>query len=103
MREIQGTNHFFGKHLPSVLRRAGFENVEGSASCETYGTPEAIASYADISALSLEEPAVLTVAREQGWADEETVERWCVAIREWGADPDSWAILMRCEAVGFKP
>ena len=97
-----GTNHFLGKQLPSLLRHAGFEDVMGSASCESYGTPEAMAYWADLFVRYLQDPDRMEVAQNQGWADETTVARWGAAIKEWGADPDSFAVLMRCEAVGWK-
>jgi len=101
-RSHQGTNFYLGKKLRGLLRHAGFENVVASASVESQGTTEAMMREAERMVGVLEAPQTRQIALDHQLADETTLKRWAVALREWGAHPDSFHAAIHCEAVGWK-
>ena len=101
-RSHQGTNYYLGKELRGLLRHAGFENVIASASVESQGTTEAMMRQAGRMVVVLEAPDTRQIALDHQLADEATLKRWAVAMREWGAHPDSFHAVIHCEAVGWK-
>jgi len=101
-RSHQGSNVRIGKQLRGLLRHASFENVVATASVESQGTTEAMMREAERMVGVLEAPETRQIALDHQLADEATLKRWAVAMREWGAHPDSFHVLIRCEAVGWK-
>ncbi len=101
-RSHQGSNLSIGKELRGLLRHAGFENVVASASVESEGTTEAMMREAGRMVGVLEAPETRQIALDHQLADEATLKRWAVAMREWGAHPDSFHLRIHCEAVGWK-
>ncbi len=101
-RSHQGTNFYIGKKLRGLLRHAGFENVVASASVESAGTTEAMMREAGRMVSVLEAPETRQIALDHHLADKATLKRWVVALREWGAHPDSFHVAVHCEAVGWK-
>jgi hypothetical protein len=47
-------------------------------------------------------PSNLETAVRLGWADADLVERIGGAWKEWGAHPDAFLAILRCEAVGWR-
>ena len=101
-RSRQGINFYLGKELRGLLRHAGFENVVASASVESAGTTEAMMREAGRMVSVLEAPETRQIALDHQLADEATLKRWVVAMREWGAQPNSFHVTIHCEAVGWK-
>ena len=101
-RSYQGSNFYLGKDLRGLLRNAGFENVVASASVEWQGTTEAMMREAGRMVGIIEAPETRQIALDHQLADEATLKRWAVAMREWGAHPDSFHACIHCEAVGWK-
>lgn len=87
-----GGNLRLGKSLRGLLNRAGFVNVEASASYDTFGNPDAIRMMGNYLASSI---------LETDWADGETREKISEAAKEWAEKPDAFAAQCWCEAVGW--
>jgi len=98
----RGTDLQFARNLRGVLGRAGFGHVEASASCDSFGTPEAVRRRAKTLLGIRQHPDFIKFAIESGQADLETLDRMKVAWKEWGEHPDSFAAQIKCEAVGWK-
>ena len=98
----RGTDLQFAKSLRGVLGRAGFRRVEASASCDSYGTPEAVRLRANTMVRIRQQADFIKFIVESGKADLETLDRMNVAWKEWGEHPESFAAQIRCEAVGWK-
>lgn len=97
----RGMDIFAGRRVASLLREAGFHDVVGSASYDSYGTPEAVRQAAEQHARRIE-TVVAEHAIEHGLADRATMDRMAAAWREWGAHPDSFWGAAHGEAVGWK-
>jgi ubiquinone/menaquinone biosynthesis C-methylase UbiE len=102
LRSRQGSNLRIGKQLRGILRHAGFKNVVASASVESHGTTEAMMRLAERMVRVLEAPETRQTAFDHQLVDETTLKQWSVALRDWGAHPDSFHAFIRCEAVGWK-
>jgi SAM-dependent methyltransferase len=101
-RKQNGGDMRRGKHLPSLLRQAGFTRVYTSASYECHGTVESTRSF--ISRWQI--PGAGPVTEEQwirlGLADRETLERMRDAWKQWAESPDAFLARPFCEAVAWK-
>ncbi len=91
-----------GRHLRSMMRRAGFNVTEFSASCSNANTPEAVqrsvASYmAWMANLPLFDEAI-----EVGWVDRPTLNDIEAKMRRWSEHPDAFLALGHCKALGRK-
>lgn len=89
-----GGNLRLGKSLRGLLNRAGFVNVEASASYDYRGTPEAIHWMGNYLASSIV---------ETDWADRETLEKINAAAKAWSENPDAFVAQCWCAAVGWVP
>ena len=87
--ESRGSDVTLGKHLPTILREAGFTNTIKSVSADTKGTPEAVRSHAEITLSLLDGPFGRDIV-DKGWADMSTVEQLKDSIRAWGEHPDAF-------------
>ena len=95
-----GGDPYFARRHRAVLREVGFVRVVASASCESYGTPEATRWIGEVMARYI--PSNLETAVRLGWADAELVERIGAAWKSWGEHPDAYLAILRCEAVGWR-
>ena len=98
----RGIDNRIGMRLRSVLREGGFEQVEGSASYDCYGTPEATRFFAAAFVRGLNNPALGEFAAQSNLADRERLERMREAWKRWGEQPDSLHAAAYGEAVGWK-
>ena len=81
-----------GRSLRSMVRTTGFSRVVGTASAETYGTPdESLAYAADVVRLLA---AASGTGAARGWG----VHR---GFRKWGEHPDAFWASTWCEVVGW--
>ena len=91
-----------GRRHREVLRKAGFEKIHASASCECDGTPEATRRRGCMAAHAAE--TYLTgVAVQQGWATAVELKEMATACRTWAEHPDAFDTITWCEAVDSKP
>ena len=97
-----GTDLQFAKSLRGLLGRAEFRHVEASASCDSFGTPEAVKRWAKIKVRLMQNADFVKFVIGSGRADLEALDRIKVAWKAWGEHPDSFAAQIKCEAVGWK-
>jgi SAM-dependent methyltransferase len=92
--EADGESPQIGRSLRAIVRAAGFGRVVGTASVETYGTPdESRAFAADLVAL--------LAAGRFGDPARAEVGAFTEAFRKWGEDPDAFWASTWCEVVGW--
>ena len=91
-----------GRTLRGLLGQAGFSRVEGSASYECFGSPEATRWFAELWVGYLEESSFGEMVNRLGWADDSQIESICDGWRAWGEHPDAFCARAWCEAVGWK-
>lgn len=92
----------FGRRHRQILREAGFVEIVGTSSCDSYGTPESTLSFSKYFG-----EAYLNQHRElilkQGWATAADLEAMRDALLSWGNSQDAFYSRCRCEALGRKP
>lgn len=97
-----GGDPFMGRHLRTLLREAGFENTTGSASSETWGTPQLARSMMRVLMDEFTGPKIAQTAIQMGWADQAQMEKAASALKDWGDHADAFMAIVWCEAVGWK-
>ena len=97
----RGSNLKVGKHLPAILRDAGFEGVEISATFRKTWSREAVHDFGSRFAwITREQIAPFAVDRE--WATPAEISAISEAWSRWAEHPDSFSSAPMCEAVGWK-
>jgi ubiquinone/menaquinone biosynthesis C-methylase UbiE len=97
----RGTDLHFGSRLRGVLSAAGFQRVQASASCDSFGTPEAVRTWAATVVRVLQQGDLVAHATAAGWTDRESLDRMCAAWTSWGERPDAFHASVMGEAVGW--
>ncbi|WP_341526207.1 methyltransferase domain-containing protein [Nostoc sp. UHCC 0302] len=92
-------NLYVGRELRALLRKAGFTNINASASYECYEPLSLITEYL---ALRIETSQNIEQAVEKGWTDEQTITAMSRALRELSQHPDGFFAQAWCEVVGQK-
>jgi SAM-dependent methyltransferase len=91
-----------GRRHRQILREAGFIEIAGPASSDSYGTPESTASFSKYwTDVFLVQHRELVLTR--GWATVSELNAMRDALLSWGTGPDAFYSRCRCEAVGRKP
>jgi hypothetical protein len=98
----RGSDISLGKHLPTILREAGFRDTIKSVSADTKGTPEETRAHAEITIYLLEGPFGRDIV-DRGWGDQAVVDHLKESIGAWGAHPDAFFGNVHVEVVGWKP
>lgn len=98
----RGSNVTLGKHLPAILREAGFTDTIKSVSADTKGTSETVRSHAEITLSLLDGPLGRDIV-EKGWANKSTVASLKESIHAWGEHPDAFFANVHVEVIGWKP
>jgi ubiquinone/menaquinone biosynthesis C-methylase UbiE len=98
----RGSDVRLGKHLPTILRQAGFSRTIKSVSADTKGTLEGTRARAQITVSLLDGPFGRAIS-EKGWGDASTVARLKQSIRAWGEHPDAFFANVHVEVAGWKP
>lgn len=101
-QEFRGSNVNIGRHLPSILRKAGFTNCIKSVSADTKGTQSEIQSHAEIT-LNLIEGPLGEASLKNEWTDKKSIENIKREITRWGENPDSFFSNVHIEVIGWKP
>lgn len=101
-RQHCGGVAFMGRQLRTLLREAGFARTEGTASSETWATPDRTRSISSIMKEEFTGPKIAKAAIENGWADEAELEGISRALDDWGVHPDAFMAIFWGEAVGWK-
>ena len=100
--ESRGSDIHIGRHLPAILREAGFHGMLKSVSADTKSSPEEVRSHAEITTFLLDGPFGQDIVN-QGWADQQVVEDLKESIRAWGEHPDAFFANVHVEVIGWKP
>lgn len=101
-RQHCGGDPFMGRRLRALIREAGFAQTTGSASSETWGTPELAKSMMAVLIDEFTGPRIAETAIQQGWADQEHMDRAAKALKDWGDHDDAFMAIVWCEVVGWK-
>jgi len=101
-RQHCGGDPFMGRRLRALLREAGFEKTIGSASSETWGTPQLTQSMKSVLKEEFTGPKIAETAIQMGWADQAQMDSAVSALKEWGDHADAFMAIVWCEAVGWK-
>jgi ubiquinone/menaquinone biosynthesis C-methylase UbiE len=97
-----GGDPFMGRRLRALLREAGFANTVGSASSETWGTPQLAQSMMCVLMDEFTGPKIAETAIQMGWADQAQMDKAASVLRDWGDHADAFMAIVWCEAVGWK-
>jgi SAM-dependent methyltransferase len=92
--EADGESPQIGRSLRAIVRAAGFGRAVGTASVETYGTP-------DESRACAEDLVRLLAAGRFGDPARAEVGAFIEAFRKWGEHPDAFWASTWCEVVGW--
>jgi len=99
VRQRNGGNPFMGRHLHRLLREAGFQRTEMSASTWTAGTVEEIQLCAAFLKAQLRGFAS-TVLQEQ-WMDQSSLDAVTDEFDLWSARQDAFYMDTYCEVLGY--
>jgi ubiquinone/menaquinone biosynthesis C-methylase UbiE len=84
----------------ALLREAGFIDVDVTASCVSYSTPEAIQQIAAFHLGQARGEAFQRTVLEQGWADQERLDAICSELEAWMDHPDAFRVELWCAGLG---
>jgi SAM-dependent methyltransferase len=101
-QQSRGSDITLGKHLPTILRDAGFTSTIKSVSADTKGTTKDTRAHARITLSLLDGPFGRAIL-EKRWGDEATLARLKQSIGAWGEHPDAFFANVHMEVVGWKP
>jgi len=91
----------FARRHRELLRKAGFESVEASASVEFYGTLQATRYWGRTLADLLMAEVVRLPALKESWATLSQLEAMAEAWKTWGEHPDAFWAMTACEAIAW--
>ena len=97
-----GIDMHLGRHLRSLLRQAGFVQVEASVTYDCYGKPVDTRELAQWQIARIKATAAIDEAVEVGWIDRAMLDKMIVAWEKWGEDPDAFYAHPKCQVVGWK-
>ena len=97
-----GGDPMMGRHLRSFLRRAGFTDVEATASYDVYGNPDTLGVLMGASSEYILRPAYVDQVKALGLTDRETLEEISAGVMELINNPDTFVAIAYCEALGWK-
>lgn len=86
-----------GRYLKSWARKAGFEDIESTASLWLFDTDEDRAWWGGMWAERAVDSAFAENAQRLGLADRAKLERISEGWRAWAADPDGWLLMPHAE------
>lgn len=98
VRQRNGGNPFFGRHLRRLLNDAGFEPTHLSASTWTAGTAEEVRLCATFLKAQLKGFASTVLAEK--WLDQPTIDEIAAEIDAWSERPDAFYSNIYCETLG---
>ena len=101
-RQHSGGTPLIGREFRSLLRAAGFAKTIGTASSETWGSPEKTKGVMSVLLDEFTGPKITATATQQGWVDEAQMQNAARALTEWGEHPDAFFAIVWCEGVAWK-
>ena len=99
----RGGHPNMGRNLKDVFVKAGFVDVEASASFDFFSTPEDVAFFHVFVNQWFLSDEVVGPAVQFGLATAEQFEKWRGDMDRWDGDPGAVAAVAFGEAIGFKP
>jgi ubiquinone/menaquinone biosynthesis C-methylase UbiE len=99
-KATQGANWRIAPTLRELLRAAGFSQVVGSASVETYGTPEETRLFAEEASRAIVGSPTMHDALAAGFVTADEIARFNEGWQVWGEHPDAFYAVTWCEAIG---
>jgi len=100
---VDGADPYLGRRLRGLLSRAGLIDVVATAKYFTFGTPDAVRSYALDRAEECSDDWYAPGAVEHGLATCDDLREMAAAWTDWSESPESFAAFAWCRAVGRKP
>lgn len=97
-----GAQPYFGRRQRSLLREAGFEVLQVSASYDCYATERETRGFGKVLAELILQPHIADAVVSTGSATRAEVAELSAAALAWGEDPDAFWARARCEAVARK-
>lgn len=101
-RQRCGGDPFIGRRLRALLREAGFARTIGSATSETWGTPQLTRSFMSVLTAEFTGPKITEAAIQEGWADQAQMDDAARALEVWGGHADAFMAIVWCEALGWR-
>jgi ubiquinone/menaquinone biosynthesis C-methylase UbiE len=92
-RQHCGGDPFIGRRFRALLREAGFAKTIGSASSETWGTPQMTQSMMSVLTVEFTGPKIAETAIQMGWADQAQMDNAASALNDWGNHADAFMAM----------
>jgi ubiquinone/menaquinone biosynthesis C-methylase UbiE len=92
-----------GRRLRGLLQRAGFEWVNATTKCFSYGTAQAVESFGRARAEECGEGWYAASAKKHGLTTARDLEAMRRAWLDWSESLEAYAAFAWCRAVGWKP
>ena len=92
-----------GKELRDHFLKAGFVDVRGSASFDSFGTPQDVGFFYQFVLDWFHAPEVVDAATKHGLATREQFDEWRNDLDEWKGTPGAFAALAFGECMATKP
>jgi SAM-dependent methyltransferase len=90
----------FGPRQRAFLRQAGFSRTQGLSFARAIGMQEDALGFARVEMAQLRDLAGPTAIRE-GWMEQDEVDAMAEALTAWSNDPDAYAVVIICRAIGW--
>ncbi len=100
--QLQGGSMNSGRHLGGMLREAGWSVEEFFGAFSGSSTPQSVNTMAAGWAEWIENLPLFDRAIEEGWVDRPTLDAMAAEIREWAAQPGTFAATAGCRAIARK-
>ena len=102
--QLNGADPFYSRHLRSLLRQAGFVKTEGHAvAADYYGTLPETRRLARVYDNLFGDLDISTLMLANGLCTQDDLDSIRTELRSWAENPDAFAGLMYCAAVGWSP
>ena len=87
----------------ALMREAGLADVEASASCRSYGTPDQLKVITGLHLSQARGIAFRKTATEEGWTTDDHLDDISTEIEAWCEHPDAFRVELWCAGVGRVP
>lgn len=102
LSQATGGSPLYSPNLRGLLLEAGFARTQGFAlAAEHYGSLEETRRFASLVTRLLRNPELVQVVLARGWTTPEENGADLAAVQAWGEQPDAFAAVMYCAALGW--
>jgi len=102
-QQHRGDHPDAGRLLRGLLAEAGFVDINADATAQSHGTDDGVAEGVRYMHSILNDPELVALAREHGWANEVEMEEMRRSWVHWAAQPGAFSSFFWCHATGRKP